>query len=181
MPVPSAPRSGADYSGFPGSTIRRQLHKRAGCSHSWVYLSRKSARGWTADYLLSRSLLCVNNQRPEVSEILLDLGPSRLRRTAEDSQSLSRSDKVSQRPGPHLLRDVTAMNLDGFFGCAQLMGDLLVEHTRYDVRHHFTVACRKRVISPAQVFEPRPLHSGCTIEINRPVYSVQKILLAERL
>jgi hypothetical protein len=92
-----------------------------------------------------------------VSEILLDLGPSRLRRTAEDSQSLSRSDKVSQRPGPHLLRDVTAMNLDGFFGCAQLTGDLPVEHTRYDVSHHFTLACRKRVITPAQVFELRPL------------------------
>jgi hypothetical protein len=71
-----------------------------------------------------------------VSEILLDLGPTALRRTAEDSQFLSRPDKVSQGPRPHLLHDVTAMDLDGFFGCAQLMGDLLVEHTRYDMSHH---------------------------------------------
>jgi hypothetical protein len=33
-------------------------------------------------------LLHVSNQSPEASEILLDLGPSRLRRTAEDSQSV---------------------------------------------------------------------------------------------
>ena len=31
---------------------------------------------------------------------------------AEDSQSLSRPDKVSQRPRPHFLHDVTAMNFD---------------------------------------------------------------------
>jgi hypothetical protein len=47
---------------------------------------------------------------------------------AEDSQSLSRPEKVSQRPRLHLLHDVTAMNLDGFFRGAQPVGDLLVQH-----------------------------------------------------
>ena len=63
-----------------------------------------------------------------MSEILLDLGPSRLRRMAEDTQSLSRPDKFSQRPRPHFLHDVTAMNFDGFFRYAQRVGDLLVKH-----------------------------------------------------
>src|SRR4029077_6743977 len=142
---------------------------------------KKHIRGWSIDSLLSRSLPCLTNQSPEVNEILLDLGPSRLRRTAEDSQSLSGPDKVSQRPRPHLLHHVTAMNLDGFFGCAQLMGDLLVEHTRCDMSHHFTFPYRERVITLAQVFELCSLSASCPIEINCPAYSVQKILFTERL
>src|ERR1700738_38800 len=163
MSVLSAPLSGATYAGFPGPKIRRQLHKQASCSHSWVYL------------------LCLTNKRPEVSQILLDLGPRTLRRMAQDSQSLSRPDKVSKRLRSHLLHDVTAMNLDGFFGRAQLIGDLFVEHTRYDMSHHFTFPYRERVITLAQVFELCPLQAGCAIEINCPLYSVQKILFTERL
>jgi hypothetical protein len=34
---------------------------------------------------------------------------------------------------PSSLTDIS-IKLD--FGCAQLMGDLLVEHTRYDMSHH---------------------------------------------
>src|SRR4029077_5758450 len=104
MFVRSAPRNEADYSSFPASTIRRQLHRRVGYFHS-------------IDSSLSRSLLCRTNQRPEAGAILLDFGPSVLRRTAEDSQFLSRSNKVRERPCSHLLHNVTAMNLDSFFGC----------------------------------------------------------------
>src|ERR1700745_2359756 len=129
MPVPSAPRTGEDYSGFPESTIRRQLHKQTGCSHSLG--------------------LPLKNQRREVSQILSHLGPRTLRRMAQDSQSLSRPDKVSKTLRSHLLHDVTAMNLDGFFGRAQLIGDLFVEHTRYDMSHHFTFPYRERVITLA--------------------------------
>src|SRR5260370_27175273 len=35
MPVPLAPWSGADYSGFPGSTLHRRLRRQVGRSHSW--------------------------------------------------------------------------------------------------------------------------------------------------
>ena len=53
------------------------------------------------------------------------------------------------------------MNLDGFCGRAQLVGDLFVQHTRYDVSHHFTFPYRERVITLAQVFELCPLQAGC--------------------
>jgi hypothetical protein len=49
--------------------------------------------------------------------------------------------KVSQRPRPHFLHDVTTMNFDGFFRYAQRVGDLLVKHPRDDTRHHFALAC----------------------------------------
>jgi hypothetical protein len=68
---------------------------------------------------------------------------------AKDAQSLSRPDKFSQRLHPHLLHEVPAMNLDGFFGCTQLVGDLLVQHSRDDMSHHFALAWGKRLISPA--------------------------------
>lgn len=117
----------------------------------------------------------------ELSEILLDLGPSRLGRSAEDSQSLSHPDKLGQRFHSRLLHDVTAMDRDGFFGCAQLMGDLLVEHPRYDTSHHFTFARRKRVITAAQVSQLCSLQAGRAIEVNWPVDSVQRILFTEWL
>ena len=74
------------------------------------------------------------NQRPGVRQFYwtlaqagYDVWPNGvLRRRAEDSQFLGSPNKVGQRPHPHLLHDVTTMNLDGFFGCAQLFGDLLV-------------------------------------------------------
>jgi hypothetical protein len=67
---------------------------------------------------------------------------------AENSQSLSRPNKFSQRSGPHFLHDVTAMNFDGFFRYAQRVGDLLVKHPRDDTSHHFALARGKRLITP---------------------------------
>jgi hypothetical protein len=40
--VPSGQRSGADYSGFPGLTIRRRSHRQTGCPHSWFSINDKS-------------------------------------------------------------------------------------------------------------------------------------------
>jgi hypothetical protein len=67
---------------------------------------------------------------------------------AKDSQSLSRPDKVSQRPRPHFLHNVTAMNFDGFFRYAQRVDDLFVKHPRDDTSHHFALACGKRLVTP---------------------------------
>src|SRR5208282_3245669 len=76
---------------------------------------------------------------------------------------------------------MTAMNLNSFFGGAELLSDLLIEHPRYDMSHHFTLACSKRVITPTQVFQLCPLHAGCAIEIYCALYSVQKILFTKWL
>ena len=78
-----------------------------------------------------------------------------LRRPSEDSQLLGRPDKVGERFYAHLLHDMTAMNLNRFFGGAELLSDLLIE--------------------------PCAQQAGCAIEINCAVYNVQKILFTKWL
>src|SRR6201984_1423588 len=87
--------------------------------------------------------LPLKNQRPEVSQILLDLGPRTLRRMAQDSQSLSRPDKVSKRLRSHLLHDVTAMDLNGDLAGTQFCSGLFVEEPRGYFFHHLPLARRQ--------------------------------------
>src|ERR1700759_2587901 len=98
-------------------------------------------RGFSA--ALPFTFIGPNILAPEAENILLDLRPGQSRPLAWESQVLGHTDQISQRFRQHFVHDVTAMKLDSFLSGSQSRGDVFVEHSRNDTRHHFALTRRK--------------------------------------
>src|SRR5262245_53393007 len=83
------------------------------------------------------------------SEGLQGLGPWRL-----EPGLLRHSHQVRHRFGLHLLHDAAAVHLDRLLGCAELGGDLLVEHAGHQQHQHLALA---RGEDGQPLFDRRPL------------------------
>ena len=73
------------------------------------------------------------------------------------------------------------MKLDGFLRGTQFVGDLLVEHTGNNARHHFAFARRERFVTPARIRQlPLQLPRGA-VAFNGLLDGVEQVLLTEWL
>src|SRR3954471_206032 len=97
-----------------------------------------------------------------------------------DTELLTHPDEVRERPGPHLVHDLAAMDLDGDLASPQLGGDLLVQEPGDDERHHFPLAARERLVEGVEVVHLRAAPKYAAVPPDRLVDRFQQGLVAER-